>query len=85
LCSAIPNAAVKQALELYQELQAKYPNKEKKMDWKSVAGEVVPGFSKLPPDIQKYRVMKLRANTHSANYDQKSRNRRRVFSGRTNS
>lgn len=72
----IPNAAVKQAVRLYQEHLAKYPRKERKMDWKGVAGEVIPGFSKLPPEIQKYRIMKLRSSVHSANYDGKSRAKR---------
>ncbi len=72
----IPNDAVKQALKLYQKHLAKYPHKEKKMDWKSAAEAVIPGFSQLSLEIQKYRVMKLRSNAYSASYDQKSREKR---------
>lgn len=74
----IPNSVVKEALKLYQQHKEECPEKKTKADWRHIAEKVIPGFSELSSEIQKYRIMKLRANVHSATYDEKSREKRRA-------
>jgi hypothetical protein len=67
------NAEVKQAAELYLNL---YASKRIPGDWHELAKRLVPDYSSLSVEMQRYHRFRLRSQTHSYLYDQRSRLRR---------
>ena len=68
-----PSPEVKQASELYLTL---YVSKGLHGNWKEIAKRLVPGYASLSPEMQRYHRFRLRSQTHSHLYDQRSRLRR---------
>jgi hypothetical protein len=64
---------VKQAAELYLNL---YASKGVPGDWHALTKRLVPGYANLSPEMQRYHRFRLRSQTHSYLYDQRSRLRR---------
>jgi hypothetical protein len=67
------SSEVKQAAEIYVNW---YAAKGRPGNWNELAKRLVPGYAGLPPDMQRYHRYRLRSQTHSYLYDQRSRLRR---------
>ena len=68
---------VKQAAELYLNL---YSAKGLPGNWNELAKRLVPDYAGLSPEMQRYHRYRLRSQTHSYLYDQRSRLRRSAAS-----
>jgi hypothetical protein len=64
---------VKQAAEIYVNL---YAAKGRPGNWHELAKRLVPDYASLSTEMQKYHRFRLRSQTHSYLYDQRSRLRR---------
>ena len=64
---------VKQASELYLNL---YASKGRPGNWNEIAKRLVPGYAALSSAMQRFHRFRLRSQTHSHLYDQRSRLRR---------
>ena len=74
-----PSPEVKQAAEIYVNL---YAAKGRPRNWHELAKRLVPEYAALSPEMQRYHRFRLRSQTPSYLYDQRSRLRRSAMLGR---
>ena len=67
------SSEVKQAAEIYVNL---YAAKGRPGNWHALAKHLVPNYAGLSVELQRYHRYRLRSQTHSYLYDQRSRLRR---------
>ena len=67
------SSEVKQAADIYVNL---YTGKGQPGNWNELAKRLVPGYASLSVEMQRYHRFRLRSQTHSYLYDQRSRLRR---------
>ena len=72
------SAEIKQAAEIYVNL---YAAKGRPGDWHQLAKRLVPDYAGLSVEMQRYHRFRLRSQTHSYLYDQRSRLRRSAILG----